>query len=445
MATIIQKYGGSSLSDPERIMQCAARAHAVSQQGHDVVVVVSAMGRTTDHLLDLARQVSHRPGRVELDTLMATGEQVSTALMAMALKDHGADAICLTGRQLGITTDNAHGRARVQEVDRKSIQSHLQAGRVVVAAGFQGVTEQGHITTLGRGGSDITAVVLAAALGVGGKAEGYPETITDGRGAIHDASSVCEILTDVDGIYTADPRHVSNARRLDEIPYELMVELAALGAAVVHPRAVMIAQRYGVPVHVRHSALPGPGTRIVQESHLMEEVAVIGGALTPDLVRIHVLGLPSEPGVHASFYERLDEADLLIHDLTQHSSSKGDPADSSVRFTVARENLQETRDMVDQALAAYEQVDIQVEADLARVSVVGAHLGSSSKGTATMLSSLAEAGISVSAITTTPVKISCLVTEADGPHALQVIHDAFRLDTRATDISSTPGRQAGQN
>jgi aspartate kinase len=429
-------------------MQCAARAHAVSQQGHQVVVVVSAMGRTTDHLLDLARQVSHHPGRVELDTLMATGEQVSTALMAMALKDHGADAICLTGRQLGITTDNAYGRARVQSVDRDGIQAHLDAGRVVVAAGFQGVTNEGHITTLGRGGSDITAVVLAATLGVGTQKEPYSNTELKSGGAYEAPSGTCEILTDVDGIYSADPRHVTNARRLDEIPYELMVELATLGAAVVHPRAVMIAQRYGVPVHVRHSALPGPGTQIVKESHLMEEVAVIGGALTPDLVRIHVRGLPGDASAHASFYERLDEADLLIHDLSQHSRATGDPADSAdsaVRFTVARENLQETREMVDRALADYNQVDVHVEIDLARVSVVGAHLGSSSKGTATMLSSLAEAGINVSAITTTPVKISCLVTEADGPRALKVIHDAFRLDTHPQQRADTETRQARAN
>ena len=206
MATIIQKYGGSSLSDPERIMQCAARAHAVSQQGHQVVVVVSAMGRTTDHLLDLARQVSHHPGRIELDTLMATGEQVSTALMAMALKDHGADAICLTGRQLGITTDNAHGRARVQSVDRDGIQAHLDAGRVVVAAGFQGVTNEGHISPR----SDVVARTLlpwclAATLGVGTQKEPYSDTELKSGGAYEAPSGTCEILTDVDGIYTADP------------------------------------------------------------------------------------------------------------------------------------------------------------------------------------------------------------------------------------------------
>ena len=417
MAIIVQKFGGSSLADAPCIGRCAQRAVQAFQEGRHVIVVVSAMGDTTDRLGELAVQVTDRPSQREMDMLLATGEQVSIALMTMALHRLGADAVSMTGRQIGLLTDQVHTKAKIRSIDTSRLRRELDAGRIVVVAGFQGISDEGQITTLGRGGSDTTAVAIAAALG-----------IAENNGA-------CEIYTDVDGVYTADPRRVANARKLARITYEEMLELASLGATVMHSRAVVFGQKYGVPIHVRHSAKPDPGTMIVKETPDMEDIAVVGCALTPDLGRISVRGIPNKPGIQALIFGNLSDAAILVDDIMQ--TEAGDTA--SISFTVEHQDLAEVKPAVQKSLDEIGCGEMSIEVGLAKVSAVGVGMRTHTGVAAAMFNALGKAGIHINNITTSEIKISCIVPKEHGDRALQVVHDAFGLDqaNRTTDASKS--------
>ena len=408
---VVQKFGGTSVADPDRIRQCARRAVEAYLGGNGVAVVVSAMGSTTDQLLDLAGRVSTSAPRRELDLLLASGEQASAALMAMAINDLGVDAVALAGGGIGIRTDGSHCNAKIRSIDARAMRHFIDEGRIVVAAGFQGTAPDGSVTTLGRGGSDTTAVAIAAALGV-----------RDGEG-------VCEIFTDVEGVYTADPRVVPAARKIECLSYEEMVELASLGAGVLQTRAGLFAQRYEVPLHVRHSQHPEPGTMVVRESTQMERVAVVGCALTSDLGRIAVRRLPNRPGVQAAIFARIAAADVLVDDIIQNEAG----ATADVSFTVEASRLADIKLAVQDALPEIGagEAEVTVEVGLAKVSVVGVGMRTHTGVAATMFKALAAAGINIANITTSEIKISCLVSQDLGARAMQAVHEAFGLDRDA--------------
>ena len=418
MPILVQKYGGTSLTDAERIRGCAGRAARAKKEGNDVIVVVSAMGHTTDHLIDLARSVSgdHAPHRREMDMLLSTGEQVSIALMTMALHALGVDAVSMTGGQLGIITDTFHTRARIRSIDEQRLREQLGKGRIIVAAGFQGLTDTGEITTLGRGGSDTTAVALAAVLS--------PPS-PPGRGSGGEGS-LCEIYTDVNGVYTADPRLVANARLIERISYEEMLELASLGAGVMHNRAVIFGQKYNVPICVRHSqgeAPENPGTLITKETPDMEDVAVIGCALKQDLGRVSLRKVPNEPGVQARIFRHISEANIMVDDIMQ--TEFGDLA--SLSFTVDHTDLADVKVAAGAALDELGTGELAIEIGLAKVSAVGIGMRSQSGVATTMFKSLGDAGVPINNITTSEIKISCILPMQHGERALQIVHDAFGL------------------
>ena len=406
MALFVQKFGGTSVGDPRRIARCAARVKSRIDAGDRVVVVASAMGHSTDELIALAGEVSDRPSRRELYFLMATGEQVSVALLSMALERLGVAATELTGAQAGIVTDGDHGRARVTRVDPARLDRELAAGRVPVVCGFQGASGEGELTTLGRGGSDTTAVALAAALGVaaGGVA--------------------CEIFTDVDGVYTADPRLVPSASKLARISYEEMLELSLLGAKVMHPRAVLFGERYGVPIHVRHSQRPDEGTLISRETPEMEDVMVVGAALKPDLGRVSLRRIPNNTGVQGMLFEAVAKAGILVDDIVQ--TEFGEIA--SISFTVDHSELADVKIAASQVLDRVGTGELAIEIGLAKVSVVGTgmktHVGVASR----MFGALGAAGIPIHNITTSEIKISCIVGKEHAVRALAIAHEAFGLD-----------------
>jgi aspartate kinase len=419
MATIVQKFGGSSVGDAQRIARCAKRVAETRAAGHDVVVVVSAMGDTTDDLIALAESIHPEPDRREMDALMATGEQVSAALMAMALQKLGVPAISLTGGQVGIRTNDSHRRARITAIDGTRMRQEFAAGRVPVVCGFQGTTPNGDISTLGRGGSDTTAVALAAALDVA-KTGGY-----------------CDIFTDVDGVYTADPRIVKNAAKLKAISYEEMLELAALGAGVMHARAVMFGEKYGVPIHVRHSQKPDTGTMITDEQSArdmhgdqhgekngMEDIVVVGAALKPDLGRVSLRRIPNQVGVQAQIFDRIARANIMVDDIVQ--TEFGDMA--SISFTVDHADLADVKIAAAQVLDQLGTGELAIEIGLAKVSAVGTGMKSHTGVASRMFRALGEANVPIHNITTSEIKISCIVPKEHGQRALQTVHDAFNLE-----------------
>ncbi len=409
MAVFVQKFGGTSVGDPQRIARCAARVKQRVDEGHRVVVVVSAMGHATDELIELAGRVTARPSRRELDMLMATGEQVSVALVAMALEKIGVAATSLTGGQAGILTDGNHGRALISEVSRARLDEELGFGRVPVVCGFQGVSRSGEITTLGRGGSDTTAVALASALKVA------------------ETGGCCEIFTDVDGVYTADPRLVPTASKLARISYEEMLELALLGAQVMHPRAVLFGERYGVPIHVRHSQRPDEGTMICRETPEMEQMMVVGAALKRDLGRVSLRRIPNNPGVQGMLFDAVAKAGILVDDIVQ--TEFGEIA--SISFTVDHGDLADVKIAASQVLDRVGTGELAIEIGLAKISVVGTgmktHVGVASR----MFTALGDAGIPIHNITTSEIKISCILGKEHAERALAIAHEAFGLDRLA--------------
>ncbi len=422
MPLIVQKFGGSSVADSDRIRRCAQRAYDARRAGNDVVVVVSAMGKTTDKLIELAHEITPGPAKREMDQLMAAGEQVSIALTAIALETMGQDAISLTGAQAGVRTDTTHTRARIRSIAADTIRSHLSRGRVVVVAGFQGVTPDGQVTTLGRGGSDTTAVALAAAL----------------------KADKCEIYTDVDGVYTADPRIVPNARKIDRISYEAILELASLGAKVMAGRSILFGMKFGVPIHVRHSMLPDPGTMIVQETPDMEQEEVTGVALKTNLGRVSLVNLPAAPGVQARLFAAMADANILVDDIIQNES--GGVVD--VSFTVDHGDLVDIRPVLERVLTELRrpagregagagegrEPEVRVDVGLCKVSAVGVGMRSHTGVASRMFRALAEAtggsgerGIKIQNITTSEIRISCILAKEDGEAAMRAVHDAFGL------------------
>lgn len=402
MSTIVQKYGGSSLANADRIKQVAQRIAATHQMGHQVAAVCSAMGDTTDELINLAHQVAQRPDARELDLLLSTGEIVSCTLVAMALTSLGHPAVSLTGVQAGIQTDTLFGKARITEVDPQRAQREMDAGRIVIVAGFQGFTEEQDITTLGRGGSDTTAVALAAAL----KAE------------------QCEIYTDVEGIYTADPRVVPGAVKLAEISYEEMLELAMLGAKM-HPRSIELAALYEVPVLVASSFTEAPGTLIHREAPMETRNKVRGVAYDLNVGKITVLGVPDRPGIAAALFEPLAEAGISVDVIVQNTSIE---RTTDVSFTVARTDLARAVELVKPAALDIGARGVTSDEKLGKVSIVGAGMQNVPGYAARMFRALADARVNIEMITTSEIRITCIVAQDQTREAVRVLHQAFDLD-----------------
>ncbi len=403
MSIMVQKYGGSSVATPAHIKRVASHIARTREEYDRVVVVVSAMGDTTDNLLELARQITGRPSPRELDMLISTGEQQSSALMVMALQEMGCPAISLTGAQSGISSSNVHTRAEILEIDPSRVVKELDAGKVVVVAGFQGVNGNGDITTLGRGGSDISAVALAVALG----------------------APVCEIYTDVEGVFTSDPRVVKGARRLDEISYEEMLELASLGAKVLHPRAVEFAQKFNVTLHVRSSFTWTEGTLVKGVDELENKRVVSGVACDLNTAKAVIMGVPDKPGVAQQVFSALAKANINIDMIIQSMMRDGK---NDIAFTVERSALQEAIEIMEGVAEELGAEGVAHDAGVAKVSIVGAGMVSHPGTAATMFGALGDAGINIEMISTSEIKISCLIQEADAQKAMQAIHERFHLD-----------------
>lgn len=404
MAIIVQKFGGTSVADAHRIHLAARKAVRAKLAGRQVVLVVSAMGHETDRLVDLARQVSRKPSKREMDMLLATGEQVSIALVAMAIHEAGHEAISMTGAQAGMLTDEAHSQARIHSIDAARIHKLLDGGSIVIVAGFQGVTRDYNITTLGRGGSDTTAVALAAAL----------------------RAEVCEIYTDVDGIYTTDPRCVPEARKLDAISYDEMLELASLGAGVMHGRSIEIGKKFGVPIHVRSSFTDTQGTLIMAEPRGMEEVTVRGATLKPDLGRVTLVGLPVNRALPREIFDQIAAQQVLVDDIIQTVYDGGRKI--SVAFTVAAADLPTARNVAETIGQKYGADSREVQDDLCKVSIVGVGMRSHSGVAAKMFDALHAADVPIENVSTSEIVVSALVRREFGARALQAVHAAFGLD-----------------
>jgi aspartate kinase len=412
MSIIVQKFGGTSVEDSKKILAAARKAIRAKMEGHQVVMVVSAMGQNTDVLIDLAKQISDNPPPREMDMLLATGEQVSVALMAMAIHSLGHGAISLTGAQIGIITDSTHTKARIQSISTDRVHKYLDQGNIVIAAGFQGIDEAFNITTLGRGGSDTTAVALAAVLG----------------------ADACEIYTDVDGVYTTDPRVMPEARRLVQISYDEMLELASAGAAVMHNRSIEFAKNFSVPVHVRSSFSDVPGTMIVHEPEAPNQT-VCGAALSKNEARITLRGVPDHPGTAHAIFSKIAAKNMPIDMIVQTEGTKGS-ADMS--FTVNRDDLTAALRLMEEAKKELNAEDVTFDDDVAKLSVVGLGMATQPGVAGTMFTALAEKGINIQMITTSEIKISVLVAREFAAEALRTVHSAFALGTPPKD-----GKQRG--
>ncbi len=405
MALLVQKYGGTSVGSIERIANVARRALAARREGHDVVVIVSAMSGETNRLLRLAREVSPLPDARELDALAATGEQVAAALTALAIQAQGGRARSLLGHQVRVLTDSAFTKARIKAVDPSAINRALAEGGVAVVAGFQGVDEAGNITTLGRGGSDTTAVAVAAALG----------------------PAPCEIYTDVEGVYTTDPNVCPSARKIDRISYGEMLELASLGAKVLQLRSVELAMKYEVPVHVRSSFSENPGTWVVGEEPGLEAVTVTGVAYDRGEARVQLFGVDDRPGAAAEIFGELAAQNISVDMIVQNPA---DPARRAVElaFTIAKTDLERVRGLLGGLAARAGARAVDVDEGVGKVSIVGLGMRSHAGVAAQMFRLLAAAGINIQAISTSEIKVSCLVADADVEPAVRALHDGFGLD-----------------
>jgi aspartate kinase len=441
---VVQKFGGSSVATAERIMAAARRALRAQQAGRQVIVVVSARGDTTDELISLAREISEHPPAREMDMLLSTGEQISIALMAMAIQALGQPAISFTGAQIGIVTDSFHTKARIKNISTQRIRQALEDGRVVIVAGFQGVDEHYNITTLGRGGSDTTAVALAAVMkhsgtgvrgqesgvrgqesGVGPEGEGTSSSLTPDSCLLTPVQDVgCEIYTDVDGIYTTDPRLVPEARKIDVISYDEMLELASVGAGVMHSRSIEFAKKFDVPLQVRSSFSDVEGTWIVPEADWMRAVVVCGAALVRDEARVNLTGVPDQPGVSHRVFSAIAEQNLVVDMIAQNVGVGGRAA---IGFTVLRNDLPATLAVL-RPLAASLGATVQHEEEVSKVSIVGTGMRTHTGVAERMFAALAAEDINLKMITTGDIKISVLVDKADGVRALRAVHQAFRLD-----------------
>ncbi len=406
MTLIVQKFGGTSVGSAERIRAVAEKVISTHRAGHQVVVVVSAMSGETDRLLQLAHALSAQPVERELDTLLSTGEQVTIALLSMALQNLGQPAISFTGGQVAITTDSAHTKARIERIEDHKIRTALKEGKIVVVAGFQGVDLQGNITTLGRGGSDTTAVALAAALG----------------------ADECDIFTDVDGIYTTDPRVESRARRLDRITFEEMLEMASLGAKVLQTRSVEFAMKYHVPVRVLSSFQDGPGTLVTNEENSVEAPRVSGIAFSRNEAKLTMIGVPDHPGIAFSILGPVSEANINVDVILQNISEAGK---TDFTFTVDRNDYARTRDILNHVAHELKAEDVRGDNHIVKVSVVGVGMRSHAGIAATMFATLGRENINIQMISTSEIKISVVIEEKYLELAVRALHAAFGLDGEA--------------
>jgi aspartate kinase len=400
---VVQKYGGSSVADPERIRRVARRVVAAAEACQEVCVVVSAMGDTTDELVGLAAQVSPSPHPRELDMLLTAGEQISIALLSMAINDLGRDAISLTGPQAGIVTDTTHGKARIVELRSHRVQDALELGKVVIVAGFQGLSTELDVTTLGRGGSDTTAVALAAALGAG----------------------VCEIYTDVEGVFTADPRIVPDARKLAAISYEEMLELAAGGARVLMLRSVEYARNHDVVLHVRSSFTDDEGTWVSKAEDMLEQAIISGIAHDTSEAKVTIMGVPDRPGIAARVFRPLADAGVNIDMIVQNVSAAGH---TDISFTLPNHDLPHAEPILQALAREVGASGFTCDPDIAKISLIGAGMKSHPGVAADMFDALAEAGINIEIISTSSIRVSCVVREAEIERAVRVVHERFRLD-----------------
>ena len=403
MEIVVKKYGGTSVGTAERIKAVARRVAKSRDEGKQVVVVVSAMGDTTDDLINLARQITERPDDREMDHLLSTGEMISCTLLSMALHAIGYQAVSLSGAQAGIKTDSAHRRARIMAIDPHRINRELELGRIVIVAGFQGISEGMDITTLGRGGSDLTAVAMAASLG----------------------AKVCEIYTDVDGVFTADPRIEPKARKLADISYEEMVELASQGSRVMHPRAVEVGQVYDLPVLVASSFNQVTGTLIHKEVEMEIRNKVRGIAHDTDVAKVTVLGVPDRPGIAAAIFEPLAEAGISVDTIVQNASVE---RITDLTFTVGRNDLGRAMDLVDPLSRSIGARGCVNDPSLAKVSIVGTGMASSPGYASRMFKALHQAGINIELITTSEIRITCIIGEGQVKDAVRSLHEAFELE-----------------
>jgi len=404
MALIVQKYGGTSVANPERIKAVAEKVSKFQRDGHDVVVVVSAMSGETNRLTALANEIISRPAARELDVLLSTGEQVTIALMSMALHSLGVEATSYTGSQVQILTDEVHGKARIKTIDDKKIRDALSAGHVVVVAGFQGSDEQGNITTLGRGGSDTTAVALAAAL----------------------KADECQIYTDVDGVYTTDPRMVPGARKLDRVTYEEMLEMASLGAKVLQIRSVEFASKYNVPLRVLSSFEEGEGTLITTEDDEMEQALISGIAFNKDEAKLTVVGVPDQPGVAHRILGPIGKANIEVDMIIQNI---GNDNTTDFTFTVHRNDYDKTLEVLNLIAKDLGAREVSGDNSIVKLSLVGVGMRSHAGIASTMFETLAEEGINIKMISTSEIKVSVVIDEKYLELGVRALHDKFELET----------------
>lgn len=404
MALIVQKYGGTSVGSPERIQAVADKIIACREQGHQLVVVVSAMSGETDRLLGLAASVSDRPAPRELDVLLATGEQTTIALLAMALEARGCPTRSYTGAQVHILTDAAHNKARIKAIDGQRVNTDLAAGRVVVVAGFQGVDADGNITTLGRGGSDTTAVALAAAL----------------------KADECQIFTDVDGVYTTDPRVEPNARRLERITFEEMLEMASLGSKVLQIRAVEFAGKYNVPLRVLSSFEEGEGTLITYEEEHMEQALISGIAFNRDEAKLTVVGVPDQPGVAHLILGPIADANIEVDMIIQNVAPDGKTTDFT--FTIHRNDYPRALEILQKVAGEMGAKEVSGDEKIVKISLVGVGMRSHAGIASTMFETLAKEGINIRMISTSEIKVSVVVDEKYLELGVRALHEAFQLD-----------------
>ena len=402
MALIVQKFGGTSVGNVERIQNVAQRVAKVKAAGNDVVVVVSAMAGETDRLLKLANQVSSNPEEREVDLLLSSGERVTSALLALALQEMGFKAQAFTGRQVGIITDSTHTKAKIERIVADRVREAIGEGIIPVIAGFQGINEKSDVTTLGRGGSDLTAVALAAAL----KAE------------------CCDIYTDVDGVYTTDPHVVPGARRLEKISYEEMLEMASLGAKVLQARSVEFAAKYQVPVRVLSSFSDGEGTLVTKEDRDMERVVVSGVTYDKNQAKITITGVPDQPGIAARLFGFIAEAGVIVDMILQNVSQEGL---TDISFTVPKGDARKAVEIARKIAREIGAQDVQMKEDIAKVSIVGVGMRTHSGVAAQMFAALSKEGINIMMISTSEIKISCVIDAKYTELAVRALHDAFEL------------------
>ncbi len=417
MALVVTKFGGTSVGTTDRIRAVAARLIARKQAGDSVVAVVSAMGHVTDELVELARAVCPEPPEREMDMLLSTGEQVSIALLAMAIHGAGHEAISFTGSQVGIVTDSVHSKAKITEVRADRVKAALAEGKIVIVAGFQGSTADGQITTLGRGGSDTTAVAVAAGVG----------------------ADVCEIYTDVDGVYTADPRIVPSARKIDLISYEEMLEMAASGAGVLQMRSVEFARNHGVVIHCRSSFTDAPGTIVKEADDTMEQAIISGVTHDTSEAKLTIRDVPDHPGVAANVFGKLAEANVNVDMIIQNVSEDGL---TDISFTAPKDDMPRAKRALEELVAELGARTWLVDDSIAKVSLVGAGMRTHPGISAKMFKTLADAKVNIDLISTSPIRISCVISADQVATAVNALHAAFELDD--TEVSSESSPACGQ-